>query len=471
MRRNALAIIFLLSAACGRTVVQTPTPPTEITLEQQNLYGNFPHNLLGADIDPVEPELQSSDVHGLRLVTMPEDYIPVTGYYWFFPNNNDRDVSALLGRILLQDSEFKNRLRQSSMTLAVDSGDEYFLISGRLPSMNFAGGMKLLVSLLKEVKLTKKYFKQAVHESRINDIISGRDIYTQVLNALYHRLYPEGHPLRNKYNGAGTKGVDLQRVKDFYRDNIILSGSTLLLRSDQTHDTLAGELRGVLGSPSQGGAAERPNVSTGRDSNLHLAENRKPIIHIINRSGSVQSGIGLGWLTEDMNHKDYPALLMFSMVMTDRLFHDVRETHAWTYDIFATQQSSSFIAPFIVLTSCSNQHTAACLSAILKHVSYGRSELISDEELAKVKNRVIADINRNLNNPMWSGLQIVRLDGLASFDRWYKNLGEAFQNFTADDIKQAVNRYFNLHPAIVILGDEDIVKSYISQYFPEYSIQ
>ena len=104
-------------------------------------------------------------------------------------------------------------------------------------------------------------------------------------------------------------------------------------------------------------------------------------------------------------------------------------------------------------------------------MSYGRSELISDEELAKVKNRVIADINRNLNNPMWSGLQIVRLDGLASFDRWYKNLGEAFQNFTADDIKQAVNRYFNLHPAIVILGDEDIVKSYISQYFPEYSIQ
>ena len=471
MRRNTLVIIFFLLTACGRTVIQPPTPPTEITLEQQNLYGNFPRRLLGADIDVVDPKLQSTEVNELRLVTMPEDYIPVTSYYWLFPNNNNTNVGALLGKILLQDSEFKNQLRQTSMTFAVDSSDEYFLISGRLPSMNVARGMKLLVYSLKEVKLTKNYFNEALHESQINNIISGQDIYTQVLNELYHRLYPEGHPLRNRYSGVGTRNVELQNVSDFYRENIVLSGSTLILRSDQTHEQLVGTLTGVLGSLSQSGATERPNALIEQDSNHFSAKKRQPIIHIINRSGSVQSGIGLGWLTVDMNHTDYPALLMFSMAVTDRLFHDAREKHGWTYDIFATQHSSSFIAPFTVLTSCSNRHTVACLSAILKHVSYGSRTLLSGEELAEIKHRTIADMDLNLNNQGWLGLQIVRTNGLTSFNRWYENLGKAFQSLTAGDIKQAVAPYFNLHPVIVILGDKDTIESYVSQYFPEYSVE
>ncbi|MCW3805999.1 M16 family metallopeptidase [Plebeiibacterium marinum] len=168
-------------------------------------------------------------------------------------------------------------------------------------------------------------------------------------------------------------------------------------------------------------------------------------LHIVKKDNAIQSALRIVRLGVTKSHPDFLPLMvlntLFGGYFGSRLMANLREEKGLTYGI------SSFITSFVkagmigVSTEVLAEKRELAVEEVFAEMEKLRSEVVSDEELTRVKNYMLGDLMRNLDGP-FALSEAYR--GLLGFDLtigFFNELEQTIINITAEEIKELAVKY------------------------------
>jgi len=253
-----------------------------------------------------------------------------------------------------------------------------------------------VLPLLREI-LTDAIFPQAEIETFVrnqqqklsvslekNDVLARRS-FNQVLfgNTLY------GHaPLYTDYEKL--KRSDLL---DYYKKAYQPSNCTIIVSGKVSEATLS-SINATFGTAWEENTA-------GVKNEFYFAPGSGSI-HFLERPDALQSALRLGQLAINRIHPDFPALQVLNTIFGgyfgSRLMANIREDKGYTYGIGSGISSLKDAGYFFISTEVGADVCTAAMAEIEKEMKLLRTELISEGELALVRNYMLGSLLGSLEN-------------------------------------------------------------------------
>lgn len=253
-----------------------------------------------------------------------------------------------------------------------------------------------VLPLLREI-LTDAIFPQAEIETFVrnqqqklsvslekNDVLARRS-FNQVLfgNTLY------GHaPLYTDYEKL--KRSDLL---DYYKKAYQPSNCTIIVSGKVSEATLSSinATFGTAWEENTAGVKNEFSFTPGSGS-----------IHFLERPDALQSALRLGQLAINRIHPDFPALQVLNTIFGgyfgSRLMANIREDKGYTYGIGSGISSLKDAGYFFISTEVGADVCTAAMAEIEKEMKLLRTELVSEGELALVRNYMLGSLLGSLEN-------------------------------------------------------------------------
>lgn len=128
-----------------------------------------------------------------------------------------------------------------------------------------------------------------------------------------------------------------------------------------------------------------------------------PSISLVARPKSVQTSLRVGTQSLPRTHPDYDALTVANYVLgggpTGRLFEHLREQKGYTYGAYSNFSSSRTVGPWSASTDVRSEVTDAALTDLIEEIRRMRDVRLTDAELTKAKNALIASFALSLESP------------------------------------------------------------------------
>jgi len=181
-------------------------------------------------------------------------------------------------------------------------------------------------------------------------------------------------------------------------------------------------------------------------------------INFIDASNAVQSEIALVNLSNlKMTDKEYFASLLANQILggggEGRLFLNLREKHGWTYGAYSSLSSGKYINKFRSGSSVRNAVTDSAVVEIFNELKRIRTELVSDEDLKNAKAKYIGNFVMQIEKPSTIAGYALNKETQGLPEDFYENYIKNINAVTAEDIKNAANKYFLADKTrVVIVG-------------------
>ncbi len=174
------------------------------------------------------------------------------------------------------------------------------------------------------------------------------------------------------------------------------------------------------------------------------------------KTGISQTYLGFGYRTVSGNHQDNPALELFSAIMgngvSSRLFRELREKRALTYGIDSSICNGQDFGFFAIECAVKSSKIEETTDLIIKEITKLKNKKISDNELLKVKNMVIGDFFRGIDDSLTLHISLTKLEILFADEYAISKYLEKIKFVSLDDLIEVANKYFgerNLSKAIL----------------------
>ena len=181
-------------------------------------------------------------------------------------------------------------------------------------------------------------------------------------------------------------------------------------------------------------------------------------INFIDMPNAVQSEIALVNLSNlKMTDKEYFASLLANQILggggEGRLFLNLREKHGWTYGAYSSIGSGKYINKFRSGSSVRNVVTDSAVVEVFNELKRIRTELVSEEDLKNAKAKYIGNFVMQIEKPSTIASYALNKETQGLPDDFYENYIKNINGVTAEDIKNAANKYFLAEKArVVIVG-------------------
>lgn len=353
------------------------------------------------------------------------------------------------GTVEMSSREIAERVESVGAYLSADAAADYFLLSLKTVSADFAEILALAGQLMLsptfpevEVELERRLLLQAIRSQQEQPLTIA---FEQLRQAIY-----QNHPYAS--SGLGSEETvsqlsrsDLQRHhQTFFRpDNLIISIAGRITLKDAV--TLIEQVFGNWQIP------ETPLPT------LMLPTPRVRPEQRITSQNTQQSIVMLGYLAASAQNPDYAALKLLSNYLgnglSSRLFVELREKRGLAYEVSAFYPTRQAPANFVVYMGTAPENTAIALSGLQTEVELLCSEKLSEATLQAAKNKLLGQyaLSKQTN------AQIAQLYG------WYETLGlgisfdtqfqQEIDSMTAARLQQVACQYL-LKPYISIVGPE-----------------
>lgn len=130
--------------------------------------------------------------------------------------------------------------------------------------------------------------------------------------------------------------------------------------------------------------------------------------------GAVQTAIRIGCVLFPREHPDFIGMQVVGTVLGgyfgSRLVRNLREEHGYTYGAYSAMVNFNRSGYLAIATEVGTQFTEDALKQIYAEVERLRTELVSDEELALVKNIMVGEVMRILDGPF--GISDVTIENI-----------------------------------------------------------
>ena len=367
-------------------------------------------------------------------------------------------LTHLLAAVITKGTEKKSSqevaeaVESVGARLSADAANDYFLLSLKTVSADFAEILGLAAELLRsptfpesEVELERRITMQAIRSQLEQPFAIA---FEQLRDSMY-----QDHPYA--FSTLGTEETisqvsraDIQHFHQTYfrPDNVVITVAGRI--SDEEAISLIEKVFGDWEAPAMPlPILNLPAIST------------KPRLTITPQE-TQQSVVMLGYLTPEVLHPDYAAMKLLNTYLgnglSSRLFVELREKRGLAYDVSALYPTRIDSSQFVVYMGTAPENSQTALEGLRSEVERLTQIPLSDEELETSKNKMLGQyaLGKQTNS------QIAQILG------WYEILGlgiEFDQKFqasiaavTVEEVQLAACRYF-IEPYISLVGPGAIV--------------
>jgi predicted Zn-dependent peptidase len=357
----------------------------------------------------------------------------------------------------LSSLEIAEKVESVGASLSTDAGTDYFLLSLKTVSADFADILTLSGLLLRsptfpetQVELEKRLALQDIRSQKEQPFNLA---FEQMRQAMYQK-----HPYSMSVLGTETTINSITRADlvefhqtHFRPDNIVISIVGRI--TPQAALDLVGEVFGDWPQPAQlRPILDLPAISVKPKSCL------KPL-------NTQQSIVMLGYMGPSVSAPGYAALKLLSTYLgnglSSRLFVELREKRGLAYEVSAMFSTRLFPASFIVYMGTAPENTSIALEGLRQEVELLCSTELSTDELQTAKNKILGQyaLGKQTNG------QIAQIYG------WYEilGLGIEFDQEFSELIKKvssklamtAANRYLQ-EPYLSLVGQDEAITTAVS---------
>jgi predicted Zn-dependent peptidase len=357
----------------------------------------------------------------------------------------------------LSSLEIAEKVESVGASLSTHAGTDYFLLSLKTVSADFADILTLSGLLLRsptfpetQVELEKRLALQDIRSQKEQPFNLA---FEQMRQAMYQK-----HPYSMSVLGTETTINSITRADlvefhqtHFRPDNIVISIVGRI--TPQAALDLVGEVFGDWPQPPQlRPILDLPAISVKPKSCL------KPL-------NTQQSIVMLGYMGPSVSAPGYAALKLLSTYLgnglSSRLFVELREKRGLAYEVSAIFSTRLFPASFIVYMCTAPENTSIALERLRQEVELLCTTELSTDELQTAKNKILGQyaLGKQTNG------QIAQIYG------WYEILGlgiefdqefsELINKVSSKLAMTAANRYLQ-EPYLSLVGQEEAITTAVS---------
>jgi zinc protease len=300
---------------------------------------------------------------------------------------------------------------------------------------------------------------ERLRRERLTSLLQARDDPASIASLAFSRVvYGPAH----RY-GTATIGTT-EALKAFTRDDLWAfyssvyrpDNATLLVVGDVAPDAVMPLLEGSFGSWQAPAKPAPPVTLPNRD---QPARRR---VYLIDKPGSAQSQIRVGWIGVARSTPDYFPLQVLNTVLggsfTSRLNLNLRERRGYSYGAGSTFDMRLGPGPFTASAGVQTDKTAESLTEFFVELN-AILEPVPADELERAKNYVAlrfpggfettGDISRRLEDMVVYGLP----------DDYFAKYIQGIQAVTADDVQRTARRHIRPDRlAVIVVGDRQVIE-------------
>jgi len=376
-------------------------------------------------------------------------------------------LSAVLvkGAIGLSSLEIAERVESVGASLSADATADYFLLSLKTVSADFAEILALAGLLVRsptfpevEVELERRQALQDIRSQQEQPLTIA---FEQLRQALY-----QNHPYAS--SGLGSEATvsqlsraDLQRYHQtlFRPDNLVISiaGRVTLVDAIALVEKIFGDWQ-VPPTPLP--TLTLPTLSVRPEQRMTPQQTQQSIVMLGYLAPSVSQppepdSLALGLKT------DYTALKLLSTYLgnglSSRLFVELREKRGLAYEVSAFYPTRKEPATFVVYMGTAPENTEIALLGLRTEVELLCTEQLSQDTLQATKNKLLGQyaLGKQTNAQIAQVFGWYEILGLGiSFDTQFQ---QQVASVTAAELQQAASRYL-LEPYVSLVGPKEAVQ-------------
>jgi len=357
----------------------------------------------------------------------------------------------------LSSLEIAERVESVGASLNADAAADYFLLSLKTVSADFAEILELAGQLLRsptfpeaEVELERRL---TLHHIRSQQEQPFTIAFDQLRQAIY-----QNHPYASSGLGWETtvsqlSRADLQQFHQTYfrPDHVVIS-----LAGRVSATAAVAEVEKVFGDwqapPTPLPTLQLPTLTPQPDETMTPQQTQQSIVM-------------LGYLAPSVQQKDYAALKLLATYLgnglSSRLFVELREKRGLAYDVSTFYPTRIEPATFVVYIGTAPENTAIALAGLQTEVDLLCTAQLSEEDLQTAKNKLLGQyaLGKQTNG------QIAQVFG------WYEILGlgikfdtqfqQEVASVTAAEAQQAACRYLRV-PYVSVVGPEEAINHLVT---------
>ncbi len=310
--------------------------------------------------------------------------------------------------------------------------------------------LPILAAMIATPTLPQKPF-DTLRQQRIQQLNINREKVNFVAGESFNKLiFGATHPYARTTTTAALEAVTIDDLRQYHNEYYLNTGAIVMLSGHITDDivTLVNDHIGNIHfhSPAQ----EHRLVPLQPESNH---------IDIVNKSGSLQSGLRLGMPTIGSQHPDYTLLTMANLILGgyfgSRLMTNIREEKGYTYGISSHIISMRNSAYFTIATDTGTEYTQPLIEEVRKEMTDLCENEISQEELDTARNYMQGRRVRILDSPFSISDYLVSSIISGTPIGYFNTEDSIIRQATTSDIQRVANTY--LKPDMLyyaIAGDE-----------------
>ena len=260
---------------------------------------------------------------------------------------------------------------------------------------------------------------------------------------------------KDHYKGEFTSeetlnNVTLNDVINNYNTYFVPSNAYLVIVGDVKFKEVKKDVEKLFGKWKK---ATAPQLTYSDPKDVQYSQ-----INFIDAPNAVQSEIALVNLSNlKMTDKEYFAVLLANQVLggggEGRLFLNLREKHGWTYGAYSSIGSGKYINKFRSSSSVRNVVTDSAVVEVFNELKRIRTELVSEEDLRNAKAKYIGNFVMQIEKPSTIAGYALNKETQGLPEDFYENYIKNINAVTAEDIKNAANKYFLAdNTRVVIVG-------------------
>jgi zinc protease len=298
-------------------------------------------------------------------------------------------------------------------------------------------------------------FTQAEFDKQKAQILEGLKADEKSVPAAAERVadvlvYGKNHPNGEYLSEATLNNVTLKDVQNNYSTYFVPGKAYLVIVGDVKFANVKSKVEKLFGSWK---AAMPPMVKYTDPKDLPASQ-----INFVDMGNAVQSEISvINVVNLKMTDKEYFAALLANQILggggEGRLFLNLREAHGWTYGAYSSLGSGKYVTTFNSSTSVRNTVTDSAVVEIFNEIKRMRNDLVSEEDLKNAKAKYIGNFVMQVEKPATIARYALMTQTQNLPENFYENYIANINAVTAQDIKNAANKFFLAENArVVVVG-------------------
>jgi predicted Zn-dependent peptidase len=361
-------------------------------------------------------------------------------------------LTSLAGSLLTRGTKAKSKaaLDEAVDFLGADLSGSSTSVSVSSLKKNFPQVMQLMAEVAFQPSLSSEELEK-VRKQMLTGLQSAKDNPSAISSNVVNRLvYGKDHPYGDIETEATVKSVTLADIKNYFNTYWKPNIAYLVFVGDITAAEAKTLATKYFASWKRGDVAKKQFAAPTAPAKTYIA--------VVDRPSSVQSIISLA---APIELKPGTANAIPTSVMNEilgsssgRLFANLREKHGFTYGAYSSTKPDKLTGEFNASASVRTEKTDSALAEFLYEFNRLRSEPISAEEVARMKNYLSGSFARSLEQPSTIANFALNIARYNLPKDYYRNYLTNLANVTGDDVRKMANTYVqpgNMH--IVIVGN------------------